>query len=470
MAERPRIYVEPPVPTATEFSTVDQVRNILYQHLAGRFRMSALLAERMLWNVRLRGVVGTRLAGLLSAEVRFEPARENRDARRAAREFAEDWPYMATAPVRKQFRKWAWFLGVSFAQRALQISPVGGRQIYRLRPYWPGFCNWYWAEGGYRIQTYDVGVVDAKSPGLRDIDAPSPTMTGLINPSEQPWVIDEPNGDDSWRDALLFASWRPWLGHEWGFRDGARASEKHGIGQTKAYYPRGEGDEHKSAVGQFTGDLRTGAEGIIPLERRKNLETGEDEGFDIEPFEFNGSGFDAIDRTITTCAIALAVLWLGHNLTTEVKSGGSYAAAGVGEYIRDDIKHDDAESEWAVFGPQLARPYCLLNYGDPDLAPRARYVTDSAAVNQAQALMMNQQAQAIQTLRLCVPTFDVEAYCERLRIPLLAKGSVQIPAPPANDNQTPPSSQPKEDARAVATDARLAKLEARLDELEEVAA
>jgi hypothetical protein len=427
----PRIFVEPPVPVTTEFSTVDQVRAVMNQHDSGTFRQSALLVERMLWNPRLRAVLGTRLAGMVATEVKFEPVRENRDARRAAREWAEDFPAMLSAPVRKQFKKWALLLGVSFGQRALELSPSSGRQIYRLRPYWPGFATWYWMENGYRIQTFDAGVIDAASPSLKDIGAPSPMTVGLLNPSTQPWVIDEPFGANSWREGMIHATWRPWLGHDWSLRDQARASEKHGIGMIAAEYPRGQGPEHKAALDKFTRGLRgdLGSEGVIPLEQR-----GEGEpSFDVRPFEFNGSGFDAIDRTLTSCAIALAILYLGHNLTTEVKSGGSYAAAGVGEYIRDDIKHDDCTSEWAWCGPQMARPYCLANYGDPELAPRARYITDSTAVNQAMAQMTYSIAQATQILKLNVPQFDVEAFCEQWRIPLLPNGAVQVPAalPPA---------------------------------------
>jgi hypothetical protein len=433
----PRIYAEPAIPVATEFCTVDQVRAVINQHISGRFRVSTLLTERMLWNPRLRAALNTRTAGLLSAQIQFEPARENRDARRAAREFAEDWPAMVMAPMRRQSARWRILLGVGFGQRGLMLSPSSGRHIYKFRPYWPGFANWYWAEGGYRIQTYDAGVVDAGSPGLRDVGAPSPTLTGLINPSEQPWMIDEPNGENSWRDAMILAAWRPFLGHEFASRDQNRNSEKNGIGAVKAYYPRGEGDQHKAAVQAYTDGIRNvGSEPVIPCESRVDPETGEKSGFDAEPFEFNGTGNAAISDALNSNAVALAILFLGHNLTTEIKGGGSYAAAGVGEYIRDDIKHDDAANEWAMFGPQLARPYCLLNYGDPELAPRARYITDSTAVNKAIAQMYGAIAQAIQFLRMNVPAFDVDAFCEQWRIPLLAKGSVQVPAAPTS----PPAS------------------------------
>lgn len=432
----PRIYIEPPVPVTTEFCTVEQVRSVINQHDAGRFRMSALLAERMLWNPRFKAVLNTRLAGLMAAEVKFEPARDNRDGRRAAREFQEDWASMVTTPSRKQFRKWSLMLGISFGQRALELSQVSGHQIYRIRPYWPGFASWYWSEGGYRIQTYDAGVVDAASPGLKEIGAPSPTLTGLINPSNQPWVIDEPNGSNSWREGIIHSAFRPFLGHEWAIRDQARNSEKNGIGVIKAIYPQGKGPEHREALNKFINGLRTiGSEGVIPVETRGDGEPS----FDAEPFEFNGTGNNAISDAMNSNAVALAILLLGHNLTTEIKGGGSYAAAGVGEYIRDDIKHDDAASEWACFGPQLARPYCLLNYGDPDLAPRARYITDSTTVNKAMAEMMLAIAQSIQLLRINVPTFDVDAFCDEWRIPLLPAGAVQVPPPPQPAAPTKPA-------------------------------
>ena len=44
-------------------------------------------------------------------------------------------------------------------------------------------------------------------------------------------------------------------------------------------------------------------------------------------------------------AVALAILLLGHNLTTEIKNGGSYAAAGVANYIRDDVKSEDGATD-----------------------------------------------------------------------------------------------------------------------------
>lgn len=433
--QTPRLVVEPPIPVTTEFSTVDHVRSVITRLDAGNFREPALLAERMLFNPRLRAVLETRLNGLLASKVRFEPSRNNRDARRAAREYAEDFPTMASSPARKQFAKWALLLGVSFAQRALAESTASGRHLFRLRPYWPGFAIWYWAHRAYRIQTFDKGV----------IETPSPSLDSLPSAAASPWMVAEPFGINSYREGLIHAAWRPWLGHDWALRDQARASEKHGIGIIKAKYPRGSGEEHRAAITKYLSALRSmGSEGIIPCEQRDDGAPG----FDAEPFEFNGGGFDAIDRTAATCAVALAILFLGHNLTTEVKSGGSYAAAGVGEYIRDDIKNHDASVEDATLHPQFARPYCELNYSDPCLAPLAIYETDSTSVNQAQAQMYAALSQAVSLLRKYAPNVDVDALCERFRLPLLKlEGTLvttgQSPQEtPADEAQEPAEPQP----------------------------
>jgi hypothetical protein len=426
----PRLFVEPPIPTTTEFSTVEHVRGVIHQLDIGHFRQPALLVERMLWNPRLRAVVETRLSGLIATEILFEPAQNNRDARRAAKELHEDFPLIASAPMRKQMLKWALFLGFGLAQRHFDTSVMSGRQIFKLRPYWPGFAYWYWAERSYRIQTFDYGVTATGSPSTDPVDtvnAISPILSPLPPAKDTPWVIAEPFGVNSYRDGLVHAAWRPWLGHEFAARDQARSSEKHGIGAVKAKFPRGMGEEHKAAIERYVNGIRTlGSEGVIPCEQR-------DDGtpsFDAEPFEFSGAGFQSINDTLGANAVALAILFLGHNLTTEIKGGGSYAAAGVADYIRDDKKHEDSETEWSYMAPQLIAPWAEANYGDPGLAPVARYVTDSPAVNKARAEMINYLGMASAQLRANVPKVDLEALVEEFRLPLLPDGAkVQVPAP-----------------------------------------
>jgi hypothetical protein len=310
----------------------------------------------MMWNPRLRAVFNTRTSGFIATSVRFKPSRKGRDAQRAAREFKQDWKLIAPSMMRKQLLRVAISLGFGLGQRVPDKSPVSGRHIFKLRPYWPGFASWNWAEGAYRVQTFDAGAVNASSPSVERKPQDRPVASPLLQrepASRSPWIVCEPFGVNSYRDALMHAMWRPWLGHEWGMRDQSRASEKHGIGIIKSKYPRGSGNEHKAALDKFERGLRTlGSEGVVPLEQR-DKDSGE-AGFDIEPFEFNGTGFQAISDTMNSNAVALAILLLGHNLTTEIKGGGSYAAAGVADYIRDDVKYDDGATEYGYAGPQLA--------------------------------------------------------------------------------------------------------------------
>ncbi len=448
--DRPHIYVEPPIPTTTEFCTVEHVRSVITQLDQGNFRQPAILLERMLWNPRLRSVLETRLAGLISTEVRFEPSVLNRDGRRAAKEFTEDWPAIAASPMRKQMWGSSLFLGFGLGQRVPDTAP-SGRTIFKLRPYWPGFASWYWARKSYRIQTFNKGVTESTSPSVdrAAIDVFAPSTYDRVPPAdEQPWVIAEPFGVNSYRSGLIHAAWRPWFGHEWATRDQARSSEKSGIGIMKALYPRGTGDEHKAALALWLKGLRTmGSEGVIPCEVR-----GEGEpGFGAEPFEFNGTGFQAISDTMNANAVALAILLLGHNLTTEIKGGGSYAAAGVADYIRDDKKYEDGDGEASYAQPQLAVPWAVANYGDPSLAPRFKYVTDSPAVNLQRAQMAYQVSLACAQLRANVPKVDLEALAEEFRLPMLAEG-VTVPVaaplpgttPPADPQQPEPPTQEAE--------------------------
>lgn len=459
-ASTPRLYLEPPIPTTSEISTIDQARSIIMQLDVGQFRQPAIMLERMLWNPRLRSVAETRMAGLISAEIRWEPAVQNRDGRRAAKELTEDFQLIAPSPMRKQMWLTSLFLGFGLAQRPDGIAP-SGRIVYKLRPYWAGFASWYWMRQAYRIQTYDAGVTEAGSPAVdrKIVDRFAPSIFDRVSlASEQPWVIAEPFGVNSFRMGLMHAAFRPWLGHEWATRDQGRASEKSGIGIIKAMYPRGTGDQHTAALAKYFNGLRTmGSEGIIPCEvRDMDAEGNPVGGFDAEPFEFNGTGGIAISDTLNANAVALAILLLGHNLTTEIKGGGSYAAAGVADYIRDDKKYEDGDGEQSYMHSQLIVPWAIANYGDPALAPRAVYVTDSPAVNLQRAQMAFQLAMACAQLRANVPKVDLEALAEEFRLPMLAEGvTVPVAAPlpgttppaapsPAPDHATKPA--PEEDA------------------------
>jgi hypothetical protein len=417
----PAIRREPAIPVASAYTNVKTVREVVRRLDAGDIYEAALLVEQMLWNPRLRGVLETRLNGLMSTSIRWEPGRDNTAGRRAAKAIKEDWPLIADEPTRKQFHEWGLMLGVCPAQRAWFRCGSTGREIPRLQVFHPQWMTWNWAKRVYQIQTLDDGIIEVESPTLVGGDDALPD-----------WVIHEPFGVHSWRRGLIHAAWYAWLGHEWAARDQARASEKLGIGILKAKYPFGTADSDDTKA--FVRGLRSvNSEGVVPCG-----ETSDGRKYDAEPLEFTGTGYDMILRTKDSKAVDLAVLFLGHNLTTEAK-GGSYAAANVGDLIRGDIKGFDAYAEAATYRRQLLAPWAERNFGDPELAPIPVYETDPPALNLTAAQTLQALGGAMISFAK-FPEVERRALFERFRVPM--NDATEPQQPITTDPAAAPAPQP----------------------------
>jgi hypothetical protein len=185
--------IEPMAPPSVGFKTTAAVESVITHHLGnGQMYLPALLAERMQRNPRLRGAVETRMNGLTSMQIRWEAANNTPAALRAAREFAEDWKWMAPAPARRALRKWGLLLGLGVGQRVAMNAPTSKRRIFQLQPYWPGWATWDDQALGYRIQTRDLGELLALSPSY---------ARAMPGPASSEWVIHEPFGRQSFREA-----------------------------------------------------------------------------------------------------------------------------------------------------------------------------------------------------------------------------------------------------------------------------
>jgi hypothetical protein len=419
----PKVYREPPLPVGSRYTKVDVVRSVIDLLDVGHFREPAILFDQMLWNPRLRGVLETRLNGLIGTAIRWEPGKPNAAGRRAAKAIVEDWPLIASESFRKQRHMTGLNIGVAFAQKHWYRSESTGRLIPRLQSYSPVWVYWNWPSNSYKIQTLDNGL----------IDVPSPAMQRQKQQGLGTWVIHEPFGQYSWRGGLIHSAWYPWLGHEWAGRDQSRASEKLGIGILKAMYPQGKKGADMDAW--LKGLRSINSEGVVPC--------AEDESgrkFDVQTLEFTGAGYEMIHRTKDSKAVDLAVLYLGHNLTTEAK-GGSYAAANIGDLIRGDIKCADAKAEATTDHEQVLADWAEANFGDPELAPIAVYETDPPALNMTAAQTLNFLAQAAQGLAR-FEGVDLVQLFERFRVPTQPGISEIKMKEPAAPQKGPPQSAP----------------------------
>jgi uncharacterized protein DUF935 len=437
---------EPQLSAGPVYRNPNQVRAIIDSLNNGEFMQAAMLRENMLSNSRLRGVQETRLNGLIGTAIRWEPGRKNRDGRLAAKLIEDDWPLIASDAWRKQNHGWGLDLGISFSQKHWYVSESSGRLIPRLQLFHPQWAFFDWRAGVYIVQTAD----DIRAR----VEVPSPSLLKQREVGLGLWVVHEPFGQHSWRLGLIHAAWEAWLGHQWAQRDQSKASEKLGNGTLKAFYPASRGKEEAQ---RFVDGLRgMNAEGVIPC-----AEYEDGSKFNAEPLEFSGAGYEMIHRTKDSKAVDLAVLYLGHNLTTEAK-GGSYAAANIGDLIRGDIKAADAKSEGETIRGQVLADWAEANFGDPELAPTPIYETDPPAVNEAAARTLQQLAQAVMGLGRAAPQVDIDELLSRFRIPLKPAseamrlvGDEEVPSEdaPASDTAQPANAAAQGESMSTQTNA-----------------
>lgn len=85
-------------------------------------------------------------------------------------------------------------------------------------------------------------------------------------------------------------------------------------------------------------------------------------GVELKTIEGSGKlDADAYDKLLERCNTGIAIVALGQNLTTEVK-GGSFAATGVHNFVRQDILGGDGAELDDTIRSQLIEPMCGYNW------------------------------------------------------------------------------------------------------------
>lgn len=144
-----------------------------------------------------------------------------------------------------------------------------------------------------------------------------------ITPGEGGWFLATAGRDRPWMNGAIRALAVPWLVRQFGFRDWARRSEIDGVGVRIARVPKGIDEK---LVDRFLRAVqRLGAESTLRLP----------EGFDFEIKSTTQNVAEGFNALIGRCDIAITLVMLGQNLTTEV-TGGSRAAATVHERVQLD--------------------------------------------------------------------------------------------------------------------------------------
>jgi hypothetical protein len=458
-----------PVNIYDHFDAVDLVRGALRELEFGRFRLASYLVDTMGRDDRIEGVLTTRVNGLLGLPLEFEAPKPPPKLRKAGDEVpkAEEeidplatflaemakygWAEMADEAALGQILSTGIMLGLGLGEVVWNTD--GDLWAPKLKFWHPSFINWIW-------DTYDEnGQGQLGSYWLTTAD-------GIVRVPEDGggrFFVFAPYGyRRGWMRGRVRALALAWLIRNWGRRDWARQSEKHGIAVVVGNVPISADDESKKA---FIGALSN-------LGRETTLECpdlGPNIGkFGIELVEAEAKTYEGFEHLLQHADTAIAVVLLGQNLTTEVQQG-SRAAAQVHDQVRKDFQQSDAVTLSRAVRNFLLKPWALYNWAAEDLTPLPQWQTDPPQDLATTADGYMKAGSALTSFKTAGAPVDTRAFLEEIGVPLLseeeeaaqkeeaeqkdAEARAQMPAP--QPGQPPAPGQPKQfSSRPERIDAR----------------
>lgn len=381
--------------------TYAAVNSAIDAHETGQFADSAALADSMGRDDRIAACLNTRVNALLGrhgAEFSIEPSEEGdgRSRKALAREVEEWWIDAVPEKTARQILRDRILLGVSISR--IEWKADGKRWIPRVRPWPMQFVYWDDAAGCYKAQAKE-GVFD-------------------VRPGDPEWLIHSSSEDRPWMDGAIRSLGLAFLLRTFSWRDWARFSERHGMPIIAIKEPSDASEDDKKAF--FSGLKNMGRGGILRLPQQPSIANEPGNGFDVSFIEARDTGWESFKAFGDALATSIAVYLLGQNLTTEVQ-GGSYAAATVHDRIRQDYLDADAEALSTDIRDGLLKPYVAFHYpaSSVDVAPWPTWNTDAPEDRTELADTSLKAVQFIAAARTAGLRVDLDAYLERIGIPML---------------------------------------------------
>lgn len=387
---------QPQVPVVDDWD-VEDVRAALREHEDGVFTRSALLADAMGRQDRISGVMGTRVAAVLSMPHAVRAAARGDDAVAAAALLAPRYARMVSRATRAAVTRWLVFMGFVVCRRVWTRDRRTGLWDVRLQPWHPTWVRYDHGRDVYLVTT---------TTGVEECPADGSSADWCVM-----FLLDE---ERPWMQGAIRALALAFLILGWAYRDWARWSEKHGLPPLKAKVPTAE--RFKQLTAQFLEDLQALAtEPTILLP----------EGFDLEWAELKNwqsyQGFQELARRQET---NVAIVLLGQNLTTEV-TGGSFAATRAHELVRRDHLTGTAQAVDAGERFAVALPWTRVNVTDDalladEIAPHPTTDTTPPIDVKERVANLATLGQAIRALQEAGVSVDALALAREHDVPLAA--------------------------------------------------
>lgn len=367
-------YRDVPLVTIQNAWSVDDVRGALWSHMVGIFEVSGQLMDSMLGDDRVQSVLGSRLSGLFSREVRSKPANDSAAAKEVHDAWMAHFPEMLASYAIPETMVSSIFMGFGPGQILWDTS---GKQWKPYpRPWHPRYTFYEWVTRRYVAISQDGNIPIFPGDGKWYFHAPYGSYRGFV------------------RGAVRAVA-EPWIIRHFAIRDWARFSEVHGLPTRVGYTPSTADPGERSQFEQNLANL--GSEPTLLVPRGVDKES-KDTGYGYELVEAQSNSWQAFPGLRDHCDMAITLAILFQNLTTEV-TGGAYAAAKAHMDIRQQAIAQDNASWKTTFYRDFARPFAFLNFGDADLAPWVWFDTTPREDYQANALQFKEFGNAIEILR-----------------------------------------------------------------------
>ena len=348
---------------------VNQALQALACHMTGKFDTSAQLCDSILGDDRVMATLGSRRAGLFGREVRFRPANDSAAAKEVQLAWEAHWPAFSGDSSLSIMSDYEVLMGFADAQLVWDTATT-------WKPY---LRHWH---ARYELWNWDVRKMIALT---QDGQCP-------IIPGNGTWVHHSRFGmERCWIRGAIRAVAEPFLGRHWARRDLFRWSEKHGLAIVLASTPMAADPGERAQFVQQVANI--GTETTVLL--GKGVDEHNSYGLDL--LEANVLGWEGFIGAMNNCDMAIVLALLFQNLTTEV-TGGSFAATSAHMDIRDSGIQDDNAAWRSTIHDQVARPFALFNFGDPDLAPWTEWDVASRSQYQANATQFKEFGNALMSM------------------------------------------------------------------------
>lgn len=426
--------------------TADAIRSAMSQADSGVLRMAVQLCDWLLTDDRVKSCLDSRLDALFGLVPTFDPAGDKRRSNKAVKalEGQEDWWVGWPKAELRKLVQWGILLNVApFRQQWSTVKDQSGRVQHggRVLPF-------------LRFWSPETLQFDFRKREWSTATEGGPRIP--VVPNDGTWGLHSPRGiERPWADGLCWSVARWVLIKALAQQDQTRHGEK--ASMVVGTSPEGSTIEQRKKLAAEI--IESGNEAVVLLAY----------GYDLKLLEVAANTDAIYGAQIRMADAAIAILFRGGDLTTQVGDKGSRAAAEVQARTGDNAKlRDDAEGLSDTTNGQSLNWWAEFNFGDSGLAPWPAFPVDPPEDKAKRAEKDKNAGDALKTFVGLGFGFDAAKYKQTYDLPYLTtweKPEPVVPPPPAPgdpadpavDKKTENKKQPKVKASARFT-AQLAKL------------